>query len=90
MQTEMNARAAIKCAEELNAPIVLLVPLIFDYDVDLFGRYLKQLAEASNVPVAINHDHGSDFATAIQCIRAGFTSIMVIGPCFRLKRTPRR
>ena len=43
VQTELNARTAIKCAEELNSPIILLIPLIFDYDVDLFGRYLKQL-----------------------------------------------
>ena len=35
VQTEANARTAIKCAEELNAPIILLVPLIFDYDVDI-------------------------------------------------------
>jgi fructose-bisphosphate aldolase, class II len=77
VQTEMNARAAIKCAEEMNAPVILLVPLIFDYDVDLFGRYLKQLAEASSVPVAVNHDHGSDYESAIKCIRAGFSSIMV-------------
>lgn len=77
VQTELNARAAIKCAEHLNAPIILLVPLIFDYDVDLFGRYLKQLAEAATVPVVVNHDHGSDYESALECIRAGFSSIMV-------------
>lgn len=77
VQTEFNARTAIKCAEELNAPIILLVPLIFDYDVDLFGRYLKDLAQSATVPVAINHDHGSDFSSAVECIRAGFSSIMV-------------
>lgn len=77
VQTELNARTAIKCAEEMNSPIILLVPLIFDYDVDLFGRYLKALAEASAVPVAINQDHGADFESAVACIRAGFSSIMI-------------
>lgn len=77
VQTELNARTAIKCAEEMNSPIILLIPLIFDYDVDLFGRYLKALAEDSTVPVAINHDHGSDFESAVSCIKAGFSSIMV-------------
>lgn len=77
VQTELNARTAIKCAEEMNSPIILLVPLIFDYDVDLFGRYLKALAEASTVPVAINQDHGADFESAVACIRAGFSSIMI-------------
>lgn len=77
VQTEFNARTAIKCAEEMNSPVILLVPLIFDYDVDLFGRYLMDLAKASDVPVAVNHDHGSDFESAVACIRAGFSSIMV-------------
>ena len=27
-QTELNARTAIKCAEEMNSPIILLIPLI--------------------------------------------------------------
>ena len=77
VQTEMNARAAIKTAQEKRGPVILLVPLIFDYDVDLFGKYLKQLAEAADVPVAILHDHGSDYESAVECIRAGFTGIMV-------------
>ena len=77
VQTELNARTAIKCTEEMNSPLILLVPLIFDYDVDLFGRYLKQLAEASSVPIAVNQDHGADYESAVECIRAGFSSIMV-------------
>lgn len=76
-QTELNARMAIKCAEEKNAPLILNIPLIFDYNVDLFGRYLVALANDSSVPVAINHDHGDSFESAIACIKAGFSSIMV-------------
>ena len=73
----MQEQQEIECAEELNSPIILLIPLIFDYDVDLFGRYLKQLAEASSVPVAVNQDHGADYESAVESIRAGFSSIMV-------------
>ena len=47
-QTELNARTAIKCAEEMNSPIILLIPLIFDYDVDLFGRMLFGGCKAAN------------------------------------------
>ncbi|GCF93838.1 fructose-bisphosphate aldolase [Enterococcus florum] len=77
VQTELNARVAIQEAVKKNSPVILLVPLIFDYDVDLFGRYLKQLADQVSIPVAIMHDHGSDFETAIACIKAGLSSIMV-------------
>ena len=76
-QTELHARMAIKCAEEKNAPLIILVPLIFDYNVDSFGRYLVQLANESPVPVAVIHDHGSDFDSAVACVKAGFSAIMV-------------
>ena len=76
-QTELDARNAIKCAEEKNAPVILNIPLIFDYNVDHFGRYLVNIANDSSVPVAINHDHGDSFESAVECIKAGFSSIMV-------------
>lgn len=75
--TELNARSAIKCAEEMNSPVILLVSTKFDYDIFLFGNYLRNLAESALVPVVIIQDHGSDFESAVACIRAGFSSIMV-------------
>lgn len=35
------------------------------------------MAEASSVPVAVNQDHGADYESAVESIRAGFSSIMV-------------
>ena len=77
-QTELNARAAIKTAEANNSPIIILIPLdILDINVDLFGRYLAQVANDSPVPVAICHDHGSSFESGVKCVKAGFSAIMV-------------
>lgn len=42
-----------------------------------FGRICEQLAKETDVPVAINLDHGAEFAHAIWAIRSGYTSIMI-------------
>ena len=74
---EIEARAVIEAAEELNAPLILDVAFFLHPDPIFLGSYLTRLAEASSVAIAINQDHGANFAEAIACIRAGFTGIMV-------------
>ena len=75
--SELDARAAIEIAEELNAPIILDVHFTHHPDFEFIGPVFRKLAEQSKVPVAINLDHGSDFHQAILAIRSGFTSVMV-------------
>lgn len=77
VSSEIDARAMIEGAEDMNAPIILDVGWVQTADILLFGSYLTKLAEETCVPVAINLDHGADFAHAIMAIKAGFTSIMV-------------
>lgn len=74
---ELDARACIKAAEELNAPLILDIDFDPCPDVIEQGWYLRRLAEMSSVPIAINQDHGADFTHAIAAIRGGYTSIMV-------------
>ena len=74
---EIEARAVIEAAEALNAPLILDVAFFLHPDPIFLGSYLTRLAEESSVAIAINQDHGANFAEAIACIRAGFTGIMV-------------
>ena len=69
---------AIHIAEEEKSPIIL------DYGEDTSVFYFDEIAmlakyyaSKTNIPVALNLDHGSSFETAISAIRAGFTSVMV-------------
>ena len=73
---ELDARSCICAAEEMNAPLILDVEFGSHPDIITQGWHLRQLAEISAVPVAINQDHGTDFTHAIAAIRAGYTSIM--------------
>lgn len=77
VSSELDARAMIEGAEDMNSPMILDVGWIQTADIMLFGSYLTRLAEEASVPIAINLDHGAEFAHAIMAIKAGFTSIMV-------------
>ncbi len=75
--SEIDARAVISIAEELKAPVILDVGFRANPDIMLAGQIFRALAEKSNVPVAINLDHGFSYEHAVRAIAAGFTSVMV-------------
>jgi fructose-bisphosphate aldolase class II len=77
VSSELDARAALEVAEELNSPIILDIAVVSTPDLVFAGRYISELCKMSKVPVALNLDHGSRFDHAIQAIRGGFTSVMV-------------
>jgi fructose-bisphosphate aldolase class II len=77
VSSELDARAAIEAAEELNAPLILDVGFRATPDIVFFGSYLTRLADMSFLPIAINLDHGATFQHVMMALRAGFTSVMV-------------
>ena len=75
------ARAALEAADELASPMI-----IQSYEPNLAYRGFECaytvtafLAESVNIPVALHVDHGLSLQSAIQAVRAGFTSVMVDG-----------
>jgi fructose-bisphosphate aldolase class II len=74
---ELDARAFIEAAEALKAPLILDIAHHCTVDIKFFGAYLARLCWESNVPIAINLDHGAKFEHAIDAIQAGFTSVMI-------------
>ena len=77
VSSEIDARAMLEGAEDMNAPIILDVGWVQTADIMLFGSYLTQLAEETSIPVALNLDHGAEFSHAVKAIMSGFTSVMV-------------
>lgn len=49
----------------------------------------KAAAKKSGLPIALHLDHGSSFDIAMQCIRAGFTSVMFDGSHYPLEENIR-
>lgn len=69
----------IEAAEELKTPtIIMIYPEMTKYiPVDTFAQIVKTLAAKSEYPVGLMLDHGDSYELAMECLKAGFTSIMV-------------
>ena len=75
--SELDARAYIEAAEELNAPVILDIYYPVHPNIRELCEICRQLAIRSSVPVAINLDHGGKREEIIEAISGGFTSVMV-------------
>lgn len=72
-------QAIMGAAEELNSPVIIQAS---QGGLQYAGvRYIAALGrlagQDSHVPVALHLDHGTDFKQITQCIRNGFTSVMI-------------
>ncbi|MFD0868165.1 Probable fructose-bisphosphate aldolase [Chlamydia abortus] len=75
------AQAIMQAAMELNSPFIYGVS---EGALKYMGmEYTVAIAEAaakkSGLPIALHLDHGSSFEVAMECIRAGFSSVMFDG-----------
>ncbi|MDN4594834.1 class II fructose-bisphosphate aldolase [Polycladomyces subterraneus] len=74
-------QAVVAGAERMRAPVILQTTPATIEAVGL--NYLVHLARAAaesvSIPVVLHLDHGRDYETALRCLRAGYTSIMIDG-----------
>ncbi|MDD2443546.1 MAG: class II fructose-1,6-bisphosphate aldolase [Desulfotomaculaceae bacterium] len=74
-------QAIIAAAEAEKAPVILQASqgAIKYAGIDYIVAMARLAAESTRVPVALHLDHGTSFAQVVQCIRAGFSSVMIDG-----------
>jgi len=74
-------QAIIETAEEERAPVILQASqgAIKYAGLNNIVSMVKVIAENTDIPVALHLDHGTDYFQNIQCLRAGFTSLMFDG-----------
>ena len=74
-----QVQAIIQAAEETKSPVIMQASqgALKYAGVEYISAMVKVAAENSEVPVALHLDHGTDFKQIIQCIRNGFTSVMI-------------
>jgi fructose-bisphosphate aldolase class II len=74
-----TAKAIIAGAEELGAPVILMVTEggVKYAGLDYIAAIGKVAAENGRIPVALHLDHCTDFNLIVQAIKAGFTSVMI-------------
>ncbi|GAW93790.1 class II fructose-1,6-bisphosphate aldolase [Calderihabitans maritimus] len=74
-------QAIIEAAELEKAPVIIQASqgAIKYAGIDYIATLIKTAASSSSVPVAMHLDHGTSFEQVVQCIRKGFTSVMIDG-----------
>lgn len=74
-------QAIVAAAEAENAPVIMQASqgAIKYAGLDYIVAMAKLAAERTHVPVALHLDHGTSYEQAIQCIHAGFSSVMIDG-----------
>lgn len=72
-------QAAVEAANELRSPLILqtTVGTVKHLGADYIAAAATVAASRSAVPIALHLDHCSDFEVIVQCVRAGYTSIMI-------------
>jgi len=76
---DRSARAIIAAAERANSPVIIdIAPSGFKgNELYRMARVCAEYAEVSNVPVAINLDHGKNYDQCVAGCASACTSIMV-------------
>lgn len=76
-----NVRGAIKAAEELNSPIILMLAEVHMpmAPIEYMAPIMIEAAKNAKVPVAVHFDHGVSFDKIVMAINLGFTSVMFDG-----------
>ncbi len=71
--------AIFNAAEAKRSPVLIQISAgaIKYAGMDYLPMIVQKHAQLSSIPAAIHLDHGPSFEVAMQCLRAGFTSIMI-------------
>ncbi len=75
------AQSIVTTASEMNAPVILAASqgAISYAGIEYLEAIAKIAASKTDTPVTLHLDHGTDFNVILQCIRHGFTSVMIDG-----------
>lgn len=79
-------QAIVQAAEEENSPVIVQASqgAIKYAGLEYISALTKLAAENAKIPVALHLDHGTSYEQIIQCIRNGFSSVMIDGSALPL------
>ena len=74
-------QAIIEAAEEENSPVFIQASQggIKYAGIEYIAGMARVAAEKARIPIALNLDHGTSFAQVVQCVRHGFSAVMIDG-----------
>jgi fructose-bisphosphate aldolase class II len=86
VQNLESMSAIVEAATEEKSPAILAItPSVIKYaNLAYIANLVKTAAQLAPVPLTMHLDHGEDFETAVKCVDAGFTSVMIDGSFLKL------
>lgn len=80
-------QAIIGAAERENSPVIIQASqgALKYAGLEYITALVQTAAAKSSIPAALHLDHGTSFTQVMQCIRAGFTSVMFDGSALLLE-----
>lgn len=74
-------QAIIEAAEEEKSPVFIQASQggIKYAGIEYIAGMARVAAETAKVPIALNLDHGTSFSQVVQCVRHGFSAVMIDG-----------
>ncbi len=92
--TDMEqARAICHAAAAEHAPVIIDISprqMKAHATPEVMVPMIRAIAEPLAVPVALNLDHGGEYADIVRCIQAGFSSVMIDSSSFPFEENVRR
>lgn len=81
VQNMESVKAIVEAATEEKSPAILqITPSVIKYaGMGYITGLVKNAGKEAPVPLTMHLDHGEDYETAIKCVDAGFTSVMIDG-----------
>lgn len=85
-------QAVVEAAVETQSPLIIqsTVGTVKHLGPDYIAAAAKVAADRTGLPIALHLDHCTDFATIVQCIRAGYTSVMIDASMFAFEENVER
>ena len=78
-----SIQAIVWAAQRLGAPVMVAASqsTLQYMGVAEFAAIAKAVAKKADVPVALHLDHCTKFPMIVECIKEGFTSVMIVLTC---------
>ncbi|MEA3229369.1 MAG: class II fructose-bisphosphate aldolase, partial [archaeon] len=80
-------QAIISAATELNSPVIVQTSegTIKYMGLNYISAMVTSAAKTAKIPIALHLDHGSSPDSVKDCIKAGFTSVMIDGSALKFE-----
>ncbi|WP_105614288.1 class II fructose-bisphosphate aldolase [Vallitalea okinawensis] len=74
-------QAVVEAAKELNSPVIIQTTpgTLKHAGIEYVSAIVKEAAIQYNIPIALHMDHCPSFDTIVNCIKYGYTSVMIDG-----------